>query len=200
MRERRRQPRLRLKAGFLVYSLRMAALPVLQDGDPVLRRVAEPVPEHLFGSSELAAILRDMADTLDGQPDGVALAAPQVGIPYRIFIVRHDRMERDEEAAKRMGPTLGVFLNPQIVRSSRKQEEMQEGCLSVRGIYGTTLRHERATVRAQDETGGTFARGAGGILAQAFQHEIDHLDGILFTDHAEELHRPTEEEHAAEHA
>ena len=65
---------------------------------------------------------------------------------------------------------------------------MPEGCLSVRRLYGTTLRHERATIKAQDETGAWFTRGAGGILAQAFQHESDHLDGILFIDHADDIY------------
>jgi len=177
----------------------MATLPITQDGDPVLRAIAAQVPAGLFGSEELATMLRDMSDTLDSQPDGVALAAPQVGLSYRIFIVRYDRMERDEEVAKAMGPDVGIFINPEIVKSARKREEMQEGCLSVRGVYGYTLRHARATVRAQDERGVWFTRGGGGILAQAFQHEIDHLDGILFIDHAEELRTDTHE-HATEPA
>ncbi len=172
----------------------MAALHIFQDGDPVLRQVSAPVPESMFGSLELSGMLTDMVDTLDGQPDGVALAAPQVGFSYRIFIVRYDRMERDDERTKDMGPTVGVFINPEFTKSSRKRDEMQEGCLSVRGLYGTTLRHERATVRAQDERGVWFTRGGGGILAQAFQHEIDHLDGILFIDHAEDVHTPTHED------
>ncbi len=65
---------------------------------------------------------------------------------------------------------------------------MDEGCLSVRGIYGKTYRYNRATVRAQDENGVTFVRGGGGLLAQIFQHETDHLEGILFTDHAIDLY------------
>lgn len=176
----------------------MSALRIVQEGDAVLRAVALPVPMDAFGSAELTKQLEDMADTLDGQSDGVALAAPQVGIGSRIFIVRYDRMREKDDGADYQGPSIGVFINPQIVKSSRKRDEMQEGCLSVRGIYGTTLRHERATVRAQDETGAWFTRGGGGILAQAYQHEIDHLDGILFTDHALETHEQTQEE--SEHA
>lgn len=178
----------------------MANLPIRQDGDPVLREKAAPVPERLFGSEELRQMLADMAETLDLQDDGVALAAPQVGLSHRLFIVRYDRMEKDEEKAKEMGPQVGVYINPEFVKTSKKREDMQEGCLSVRGIYGTTFRHERATVRAQDETGKWFTRGGGGILAQAFQHEIDHLDGILFIDHATEIHQQTADEHAAEPA
>jgi peptide deformylase len=132
------------------------AKPILQDGDPVLDQIAAPVPAELFGTPELRQILKDMEDALDGESDGVALAAPQIGISYRIF----------------------------FVNSSRKRVEMDEGCLSVRTIYGTTFRHERATVRAYDENGNVFERGGGGLIAQIYQHETDHLDGILFVDHA----------------
>jgi peptide deformylase len=168
----------------------MPQRPILQDGAPVLREHAQPVPEELFGSDELAVIVNDLADTLDAESDGVAIAAPQIGIPYRIFVVRYDRTHpptTDGEAETIMGPDIGVFINPEFVRSSRRRETMEEGCLSVRGLYGTTLRHERATVRAQDATGARFERGGGGLLAQIFQHEIDHLDGILFTDHAQDI-------------
>lgn len=150
----------------------------------MLRQIAEPVPDTMFGTPELTQILRDMEEALDAQPDGVALAAPQIAVPYRIFIVRYDRMRAGPEEHADAAPERGIFVNPEFVNSSRKREEMSEGCLSVRGLYGHTLRHERATVRAQDEHGRWFERGGGGILAQAFQHEIDHLDGILFIDHA----------------
>lgn len=178
-------------------------LPIRENGDPVLRAVAKPVPPELFNTTELQDMLAEMAETLDAQADGVALAAPQVGISYRIFVVRYDRMEeRGETSAEEAGPQLGVYINPEFVKSSRRRSEMQEGCLSVRGVYGTTLRHEQSTVRAQDAGGVWFTRGGGGILSQAFQHETDHLDGILFIDHAEELHEQrasdTEPSHAAE--
>lgn len=160
-------------------------LPIVQEGDPILRADAKPLPEELFNTPELSKMLKDMEETLDREADGVALAAPQVAISYRMFIVRYDRMTSSgESTTDATGPRPGVFINPEIIKSSRKQGEMDEGCLSVRGLYGTTYRHEQATVRAQDEHGRWFERGGGGILAQAFQHEIDHLDGILFIDHA----------------
>jgi peptide deformylase len=173
----------------------MPQRPICQDGEAVLREIATPLPEELFGTTELADIITDMSDTLDREPDGVALAAPQIGIPYRIFVVRFDRTfslpskereegEEPETPPQRPEPILGVFINPQFVRSSRRRVEMDEGCLSVRGIYGTTLRHERATVRARDAQGRYFERGGGGLVAQIFQHETDHLNGLLFIDHA----------------
>jgi peptide deformylase len=164
----------------------------------VLRATAAPVPGELFNTPELRALVKDMEDTLAGERDGVALAAPQIGVSKRMFVVRYDRMQPPPpEGEPPRLPEYGVYINPVFVNSSRKREEMDEGCLSVRGMYGTTLRHERVTVRAQDETGAWFERGAGGILAQAFQHEIDHLDGMLFIDHAFEVHEHHKVEHHA---
>jgi methionyl-tRNA formyltransferase len=178
----------------------MPVRPILQNGDPLLREVALPVPTELFGTKELSEIIEDMADTLDQEKDGVAIAAPQIGIPYRIFLVRYDRTieptettastENENSPTKTTTPPvteIGVFINPKFVKSSRRRAEMDEGCLSVRGIFGTMLRYERATVRAQTADGKFFERGGGGLLAQIFQHETDHLDGILFIDHAENL-------------
>jgi peptide deformylase len=164
---------------------------ILQKEDPRLHQVSEAVPESLFGTDELKTIIAQMAAALDEQPDGVAIAAPQLGIMYRIFLVRYDRTRAPDEeggdAKADRTPEVGVFINPKFVNSSRRRIEMDEGCLSVRGLYGTTLRHERATIRAQDENGNGFERGGGGLLAQIYQHENDHLDGILFIDHAEDI-------------
>jgi peptide deformylase len=155
---------------------------IVQDGDPVLREIAQSVQESEFGTPELRELIDDMAATLDAEPDGVALAAPQVGVSKRLFIVRYDRLLSGDELQK--GPNLGVYINPEFVKSSRRRLEMDEGCLSVRGMYGKTIRHDRATLRARDIDGLKFERGGGDILAQVFQHETDHLDGILFIDHA----------------
>jgi len=167
---------------------------ILQDGNPILRQQSENVPNSAFGTAEFAAELKDMAEALDAQKDGVAIAAPQVGISKRIFLVRYDRMDESDNASE---AKLGTYINPRIVSTSRKKSDMPEGCLSVRGLYGTTHRNIQATVTAQDENGTWFTRGAGGILAQAFQHEIDHLDGILFIDHAQEVHERSDTEERA---
>ncbi len=173
---------------------------IVQDGDPVLRKTAEVVLPELFGTEELAGYIRDMKESLDSQKDGVAIAAPQVDISKRIFLVRYDRMEEREHSPEtEHEPKVGVYINPSILHVSRRKADMPEGCLSVRGLYGTTHRHEQATVKAQDEHGNWFTRGAGGILAQAFQHEIDHLNGILFIDHAEDVHERSEEDDKQQH-
>ena len=158
---------------------------IVQDGNPVLRAKAAPVKNTEFGTSALTTVIQDMKNALDAQSDGVAIAAPQIGIGKRIFIVRYDRMAAPLPEGEMERPAkYGVYVNPTFVRKARKKAEVDEGCLSVRGKYGKTVRAERATVKAQDEHGKLFERGGGGILAQAFQHEIDHLDGILFIDHA----------------
>jgi peptide deformylase len=160
---------------------------IRQKGDPVLAARAAEVPATQFGTGELRQMIADMSAAVDAEVDGVAIAAPQIGLPWRIFLVRYDRMTPLNEGEPTRPADIGVFINPEITKRSRKKEEMEEGCLSVRGIYGTTLRADRATVRAYDAEGKKFERGGGGLLAQAFQHEIDHLDGILFVDHATNL-------------
>ena len=171
---------------------------IVQDGAQVLRDIAKPLPEELFGSAELASILKDMEDALNPHIEGVALAAPQIGVPYRIFIVRVDRTlpppHEDSQETNSPSPEIEVYINPEIIKTSRKRKRSDEGCLSVHGIYGITERHERVSIRARRSDGSRLERGAGGLMAQIFEHEIDHLNGILFIDHAENL---VEVEHAA---
>ncbi len=175
--------------------------PILQtsvlEEDAILRKESVLVPDDLFGGSELDTMLQEMAEVLDATPNGVALAAPQIGLLWRIFIVRYDRMlsPSEEDENPNPPPMVGVYINPSIVRTSKRKLEMDEGCLSVSTHFGKTVRFDRATVRAQDARGQWFERGAGGILAQAFQHEIDHLNGMLFIDHATNV--ITTEEHRA---
>jgi len=178
---------------------------IVQQGAPVLDAVAEPVPEEVFGSAELARVIARMSEALDREPDGVALAAPQIGVSWRLFIVRKDRTLPPAPLVAE-GTTISlpppppaeieVYINPEIIKTSRKRVPSDEGCLSVRGIYGTTRRHERVTVRARRPDGSKFERGGGGLLAQIFEHEIDHLNGTLFIEHAEHLicinHEPRE--------
>ena len=161
---------------------------IVQEGAAILRETAKDVPEEMFGTSELSTLIAEMADVLDQEPDGVALAAPQVGVSLRLFVVRKDRtLPRPPEGAPLPLPQIETYINPKIVKSSRKRALADEGCLSVRGVFGTTSRHERVTIRARREDGTSFERGGGGLLAQIFEHEVDHLNGILFIDHAEHL-------------
>lgn len=170
---------------------------IVQDGAPILREVAQAVPEELFGSPELKHLIKDMDEALDKELEGVALAAPQIGVSYRMFIIRKDRAilpshTHQNEPVHMPPPTLPkpeieIYINPEIVRTSRKRAKKDEGCLSVRGVYGLANRHERVTIKARRPDGSHVERGAGGLMAQIFEHEIDHLNGILFIDHAEHL-------------
>ncbi len=154
---------------------------------PALHAIAEEVPIADITSPAIRKVLKDMRAALHTYEaegfTGVAIAAPQIGIPLRIFLV--EDMSKDEEHEPRL-PSL-VAINPRIVKLSRSKELRSEGCLSVPDEYGSVARATRATLRAYDEHGNEYERGASGLLAQIFQHEVDHLDGILFTDRAEAI-------------
>lgn len=154
---------------------------IVQKGHPVLQKVAAEVTKNDFGSPELLKILDDMREALESQNDGVALAAPQIAISKRIFIVSPKVFNGDTENIPL------VFINPEIIARSKDRKKMDEGCLSVRPWYGKTRRASRTTVEAFDEHGNKFQLQGKGLLSQIFQHEIEHLDGILFDDHAFDL-------------
>jgi len=168
---------------------------IVTKGAPVLHRKAKAVPDSLFGTKELEDIIRRMSGSLRTTEHGVAIAAPQIDIPYRIFVVRGfvmEHNERDHEDADREPDV--AFINPKIIKRSRKKELLDEACLSVPGYAGRVKRSFQASVLACDTEGICFERGASGLLAQIFQHECDHLDGILYTDKAEEVFEVVKEE------
>lgn len=147
----------------------MALLPILQYPHPTLAANAEPVTEF---NDELKELATNMAETMYAAP-GVGLAANQVGVLKRIIVI--DVSEESNE--------LRVFVNPQVIAHSDELEEFEEGCLSLKGLYEKVKRPERVTVRAQDLDGNPFELEADGLLAVCVQHEIDHLNGIVFIDH-----------------
>lgn len=159
---------------------------IITKDDPILRQIAQSVSDVEFGSTELLANLTNMREVLESFDDGIALAAPQIGISKRIFIISEKINQDREVKIKNL-----TFINPQIKRESKKAVVMEEGCLSVRNIYGETKRKEKITIEAQDESGKRFQYHGSGLIAQIFQHEIDHLNGILFIDHAKSLHEVT---------
>lgn len=152
---------------------------ILQEPHTVLRSIAVPVAANEIGSKKLNAIIADMKAALKKESDGVAIAAPQIGVPLRIFVVAKQASKQFSKATDDV-----VFINPEIVRVGRKKEALSEGCLSVRWKYGLVKRSLTATVRALNEQGNEFVMNGSGLLAQIFQHEIDHLNGILFIDKA----------------
>ncbi len=156
---------------------------IVQNGHKALRKVSEEVAEKEFGSTKLAKVLKDMQEALESQYDGVALAAPQIAVNKRIFVVS-PKIFKESDIPKDF-PL--VFINPVITKISKDKKKMDEGCLSVRPLYGVVKRATRATVEAFDENGDWFEVTGAGLLAQIFQHEIDHLDGILFIDKAKNI-------------
>jgi peptide deformylase len=159
---------------------------IVQDGDPVLRAKAKPIFKKDIGSRKLATIIDRMKRALASEEYGVAIAAPQVGESLRLFVVAGRVFEKENAETKEDEPAR-AYINPVITRLSRKKIEMAEGCLSVRGQYGTVMRHEKATLDALDESGKAVHIHASGLLAHIFQHEVDHLEGILYIDKAERL-------------
>ena len=167
---------------------------IVQKENPVLREVAKEVPLKDIKSAKIKKVIRDMKNTLATQPDGVAIAAPQIGVSLRIFVVAGKIFEDDftrkgnelVEKISEPSPDL-VFINPLIIKLSKSKKWMHEGCLSVRPLWGEVNRSTNATITAYDENGTKITRGAGGLLAHIFQHETDHLDGILFIDKARDI-------------
>ena len=164
---------------------------IIQKENPILRQMAAEVPLKDIGSAKVKKVIRDMKQMLATQPDGVAIAAPQIGASLRIFVVAGKifeddfRRQGDEEIEKSPVkiPDL-VFINPVITKMSKTKKWMHEGCLSVRPLWGEVQRSTNATITAYDEYGAKITRGAGGLLAHIFQHETDHLNGVLFIDNA----------------
>ncbi|MES2953418.1 MAG: methionyl-tRNA formyltransferase [Patescibacteria group bacterium] len=156
---------------------------IVQEGTPVLREVTKEVPLESIRSPKIQKLIAEMKATASRCVDGVALAAPQIGEPLRIFVVSPRAYAEGEDLSEENL----VYINPKIVKLSKKREELDEGCLSVRNVYGKIERSERATIVAYNEHGVSFERGAGGLLAEIFQHEMDHLEGKLFIDFARDL-------------
>lgn len=153
--------------------------------DPVLRRKAHKVTEF---NKDLQVLIDDMIETLRDAP-GVGLAAPQVGQSVRLIVVEYGDDE-DENVPKK----LFVVVNPQIVLVSPEVVDGVEACLSVPNLAGDVERYEAIQIKGLNRLGKPVKIKAGGWLARIFQHEIDHLDGIVFSDRAKRVWQPKEEE------
>ena len=183
-------------------SKRMEHAEIVQEGNPVLRGKAKVVPLLEIDGKQLQHIIFKMKMALEHESDGVAIAAPQIGVPLQIFVIsRRAFVSGNEENLKKekmlVAPAVEkdlVCINPELTKLSRKKVRVPEGCLSVRWKYGNTMRHEKATLRAYDENGKAFTYGGSGLIAQIFQHETDHLNGTLFVDHATDIETLTTEQ------
>ena len=157
--------------------------------DTVLRRKAHIVTKF---DKDLQTLVDDMVETMREAP-GVGLAAPQIGLSERIIVIEYFEREEDEE--KEDAPKkVWAVLNPEIVKASEEKLMGVEGCLSIPGLVGEVERHAQIQIKGLNKHGKPMKIKANGWLARIFQHEIDHLNGVLFTDRATRVWKPQEEQ------
>lgn len=170
----------------------MPVLPIIQPDNPILRRPAARV--NNFGH-ELQHLIDDMLNTMvDAR--GVGLAGPQVAQSLRIILARLPDDEESREKYAEDAGKLHVVINPKIIRRSDEMVAGVEGCLSLPGLLGDVERHQSIEIAGQDREGRPLRLSASDWLARVFQHEIDHLDGILYIDIATRVWRPDGEAEA----
>jgi len=155
----------------------MTIQPVLTNPNKELRKNSEIVPVSEIQTKEMEQLIEDLIETMKVE-NGVGIAAPQIGVLKRVIIV-----ETGDN-----GPQ--AFINPTIIAKSFGKEEGEEGCLSVPGVYGLVKRHKRITVQAHLPSGQEVTIKAEGFPAVVFQHEMDHLDGVLFIDRVTRYTKP----------
>ncbi len=160
----------------------MALLPIVEVPDPRLKQVSTPVEEV---NDEIRALIADMFETMYAAP-GIGLAAVQVGVPKRVLVI--DLQEPEEEGGEPVRDPR-VFINPEILEHSDQEVPYTEGCLSVPDQYAEVDRPDRIRARWLDEQGKPHEEEISGLLAVCLQHEMDHLEGILFIDHLSRLKR-----------
>jgi peptide deformylase len=167
---------------------------ILQKNNPILREISSVVSEDKINSIGIKKIISNLKGAIDSQKDAAAISAVQIGKPIRLFVISKKVFSDDRNENTKIKDL--VCINPKILKSSKARQLLEEGCLSVRYVYGKVSRPEKVTMEAIDENGKKFSRGFSGILAQVVQHEIDHLNGILFIDKAVNIQEITPEEYA----
>ena len=159
----------------------------------ILRTKTQKVDLSEIKGKEIKKIIDDLFKVSAGQGDSAGISAIQLGYLKRIFIVEPQVFEVDDEKNKVKNEDC-VFINPKIIKHSKETIEFEEGCLSVRDYYGLVTRFKNVTLEAYNLEGKKIIRGADGLLSVIFQHEIDHLNGILFIDKAKNIRKLTPEE------
>jgi peptide deformylase len=170
----------------------MALRTIITLPEPVLYRKARPVKKF---DQNLQTLIDDMIDTMRDAP-GVGLAAPQVGISERLIVVEYAEQpeEVEGEEHKEVKPKLYVMINPEIVKTSEETVMGVEGCLSVPGLVGEVERFSEIQIKGLNRRGQPMKVKAKGWLARIFQHEIDHINGVVFTQRATKVWKPVTEE------
>ncbi|MBI4426406.1 MAG: peptide deformylase [Candidatus Kerfeldbacteria bacterium] len=151
----------------------MAVRTITTLGAPILRQVAQPVDLTTVASPTFQNLLHDMVETMIAA-QGIGLAAPQINVSLQVAIINGQA-----------GPY--AIINPRLQKSSRQTELAEEGCLSIPDVFGTVRRPARVTVTYDDEQGRPQSTAATGLLARVMQHEIDHLNGVLFIDKVQQI-------------
>lgn len=173
----------------------MALRTIVQDGDPILKKVCRPVTNF---DDRLATLLDDMRETLL-HSGGVGLAGPQVGVMRRLFVALDERdLPEDGTVPEGYEPKFIDCVNPEIVERSEEEVTLYEGCLSFPGHNGAIARPRKVKLRAQDRTGKVFEMEGEEMLARCFCHETNHLDGITIMDLAERFYEDDYPEEAEE--
>ncbi|MFH0803763.1 MAG: peptide deformylase [Candidatus Tagabacteria bacterium] len=165
----------------------MNKIKIIQKGNKILSQVANEVAPTDIKSAEIQDIIKKLKQAIAESEEAVAVAAPQIGKSLRIFAVSEYIFSPENKEKKKNDYGYLVFINPKILKKSRGQKIMTEGCLSAKNIYGTIKRSEKIKVEAYDENGKKFIKSGSGLFAQVIQHEMDHLEGVLFTDKAVSL-------------
>ena len=163
----------------------MAIRPIFETPDPILRQISKPVETF---DDDLKTLVADMFDTMYAAP-GIGLAAVQVGVPIRLLVID---LQEPEDADDPKSPPVRdprVFINPEILWHSDQEVPYTEGCLSVPEQYAEVMRPDRIRARWQDVEGKAYEEEINGLLAVCLQHEMDHLNGVLFIDHLSRLKR-----------
>ncbi len=169
---------------------------IVQKDNPILREVSSMIPISDIKSIEIKKIISDLKTAVLFQADAVAISAVQIAKPVRLFLISKrafNIVEGDIEKGTKSEDM--VFINPKILKTSKNKQFLEEGCLSVRYVYGQVKRPEKVTIEAYDENGKKFSRGFSGLLAQIVQHESDHLDGVLFIDKAKNITEVSHEDY-----
>jgi peptide deformylase len=161
----------------------MNKIKIIQKGDKILTSTAKEIPVADIKGLNIQVIIENLKRVIAENEEAVAVAAPQIGKSLRIFVVSEYVFFPNTEK-KKNDYGYFVFINPKILKKSREQEIMTEGCLSAENVYGTIKRSEKIKVEAYDENGKKFTKSGKDLFSQVIQHEIDHLEGILFTDKA----------------
>jgi peptide deformylase len=163
----------------------MAIRPIFETPDPVLRQISKPVETF---DDELRTLVADLFDTMYVAP-GIGLAAVQVGVPIRLLVIDLQEPLNPEDPESPVVKDPRVFINPEILWHSDTEVPYTEGCLSVPEQYAEVMRPDRIRARWRDERGATHEQEIEGLLAVCLQHEMDHLNGVLFIDHLSRLKR-----------